>query len=274
MFEIQYKEEMAGGSIVRFDVYAPEIAKKIQPGQFVILRVNETGERIPLTVAQADKFSGVLTIIFQIVGKTTALLRSLNVGDFIKDVVGPLGKPEKIEKIGTIVAVGGGTGIAILYHICKALKEAGNYLICIIGAREKQMLILEEQMGHICDELVITTDDGSYGIPGFVTGPLKKYLEERPDIKKVYAIGPIIMMKNACKITKKAGIPTTVSLNPIMVDGSGMCGCCRVTVGNETKFACIDGPHFDGHKVDFDELIQRNSIYLRQEKESLLSSIR
>ncbi len=274
MFEILYKEEMARGTIVRIDVAAPEIAKKIQAGQFVILRVNETGERIPLTIADVDRFSGVLTIIFQIVGKTTALLRSLNVGDLIKDIVGPLGKPEKIENFGTIVAVGGGTGIAILHHLCKALKNADNYLIGIIGAREKQMLILEDQMRHICDELVITTDDGSYGIPGFVTNPLEKYLHERHDIERVYAIGPIGMMKNVCNLTKKKGTPTTVSLNPIMLDGSGMCGVCRVTIGGETKFCCIDGPHFDGHKVDFDELLQRKSMYLRQEKESLLFSIR
>ena len=274
MFEIVRKEEMAKGTIIRFDIRAPKIAKKLQAGQFVIIRVNETGERIPLTVADVDKFSGTITIIFQVVGKTTALMRSLNSGDFLKDVVGPLGKKAVIEKQGTVVVVGGGTGIAILHHITKAMKDAGNYVIGIIGARDKDMIILENEMRSMCDELIITTDDGSYGIQGFVTQPLQKYLDERFDIKEVYAIGPIIMMKNVVKLTKKHNIKTMVSLNPIMIDGTGMCGCCRVTVNNKTKFSCVDGPDFDGHQVDFDELMKRNNMYLKDEKDALLFSIR
>ena len=274
MFQIVRKQEMAKGTIIRFDIQAPNIAKKIKPGQFVIIRVNETGERIPLTVADKDAFGGIITIIFQVVGKTTALMRSLNEGDFLKDVVGPLGKAADVENIGTVVMVGGGTGVAILHHVAKAFKEAGNYVIGIMGAKNKKMLILENEMSHICDELVVTTDDGSYGEMGFVTDPLKKYMEERPDIKLVYAIGPIIMMKNVTVLTKKYNVHTMVSLNPIMIDGTGMCGGCRVKVGNETKFCCVDGPDFDAFEVDFEELMNRNSLYMKDEKDSLLFSIR
>ena len=274
MFEIVRKQEMAKGTIIRFDISAPKIAKKIQPGQFVILRVNETGERIPLTVADKDSFAGIITIIFQVVGKTTALMRSLNTGDIIKDVVGPLGRAADVEKIGTVVMVGGGTGVAILHHVAKAYHDAGNYVIGIIGAQNKDMLILESEMRGFCDELVITTDDGSYGKQGFVTGPLRTFLNERHDIKLVYSIGPIVMMKNVTKLTKEFKVPTLVSLNPVMIDGTGMCGGCRVKIGDKTKFACVDGPDFDGHNVDFDELENRNSIYLKDEKDSLLFSIR
>lgn len=274
MFQIIRKQEMAMGTIIRFDIEAPKIARKIKPGQFVIIRVNETGERIPLTVADKDAFAGVITLIFQVVGKTTALMRSLNEGDFLKDVVGPLGKAADVEDIGTVIMIGGGTGVAILHHVAKAFKEAGNYVIGIIGARNRDMLILENEMVNICDELVITTDDGSYGQMGFVTDPLKKYLDERYDIKLVYSIGPIIMMKNVVALTAKYKVPTMVSLNPIMIDGTGMCGGCRVKVDNETKFCCVDGPDFDGFKVDFDELLKRNSLYLKDEKDSLLFSIR
>lgn len=274
MFQIKKKETMAKDTIVRFDIDAPKIASKVKPGQFVIIRVNETGERIPLTVADKDSFAGYITIIFQVVGKTTALMRTLNEGDFIKDVVGPLGKPADIGKIGTVVVVGGGTGVAILHHVAKGFKESGNYVIGIMGAKEKDLLILEHEMLDICDELVVTTDDGSYGEQGFVTDPLDKYLNERYDIKLVYAIGPIIMMKNVVALTKKSNIPTMVSLNPIMIDGTGMCGGCRVKVDNQTMFCCVDGPDFDGHKVDFDELAKRNSMYLQDEKDSLLFSIR
>ncbi len=274
MFQIKKKEMMAKGTIVRFDVNAPKIAKKIKAGQFVIIRVNETGERIPLTVADKDSFAGIITIIFQVVGKTTALMRSLNEGDFLLDVVGPLGKPAEVDQIGTVVVVGGGTGVAILYHVAKAFHEAGNYVIGIMGAQEKDMLILENEMSAICDELVVTTDDGSHGQQGFVTMPLEKYLHERYDIKLAYAIGPIIMMRNVVKLTKEFNIPTTVSLNPIMIDGTGMCGGCRVKVGNKMKFCCVDGPDFNGFEVDFDELLKRNSMYLKQEKVSLLHSIK
>jgi len=274
MFQIVRKQEMAKGSIIRFDIHAPKIAQKAKAGQFVILRVNEFGERIPMTIADKDAFSGTITIIFQVVGKTTALMRSLKEGELIRDVVGPLGKPAEVSKIGTVIMVGGGTGIAILHHVAKAFKEADNFVIGIIGAREKDLIILEREMQSICDELVVTTDDGSWGVRGFVTQPLEKYLEERYDIKLVYAIGPIVMMKNVCKLTKKYNIPTMVSLNPIMIDGTGMCGGCRVTIGNEIKFCCVDGPDFNGHEVDFDELEKRNSLYLKEEKDSLLYSIR
>jgi ferredoxin--NADP+ reductase len=274
MFQIVRKQEMARGTIIRFDITAPKIAKKVKAGQFVIIRVNETGERIPLTVADKDEFAGIITIIFQVVGKTTALMRSLKEGDLIKDVVGPLGRPAEVEKIGTVVMIGGGTGVAILHHVAKAYKQAGNYVIGIMGSKDKELLILENEMTQICDELVITTDDGSYGERGFVTQPLQKYIEERDDIKLVYAIGPIIMMKNVCKLTEKHKIKTMVSLNPIMIDGTGMCGGCRVKVNDETRFCCVDGPDFDGHKVDYEELMNRNSLYLKEEKDSLLFSIR
>lgn len=274
MFQILRKQEMAKGSIIRFDISAPKIAAKAKAGQFVIVRVNEFGERIPLTIADKDAFAGIITIIFQVVGKTTALMRSLKEGDIIRDVVGPLGKPAEIEKIGTVVMVGGGTGVAILHHVTKAFKEAGNFVIGIIGAKDKDLIILEDEMAAICDELIVCTDDGSWGVRGFVTQPLEKYLEERYDIKEVYAIGPIPMMKNVCKMTLKYKVPTMVSLNPVMIDGTGMCGGCRVTVGNKTMFCCVDGPDFDGHSVDFEELEKRNNLYLKEEKDSLLFSIR
>ena len=265
---------MANGTIIRFDIRAPEIAKKAKAGQFVIVRLTEGGERIPLTIADKNSFEGYITLIFQIVGKTTALMRTLKEGDIIKDLVGPLGKAADIKKLGTVIMVGGGTGVAILHHITKAFKEAGNYVISIIGAREKDLLILEDEMRLLSDELVVTTDDGSYGERGFVTGPLEKYLEERYDIKEVYAIGPIPMMKFVCRLTKKYKVKTMVSLNPVMIDGTGMCGGCRVTVGEKTKFCCVDGPDFNGHEVDFDELMKRNSMYLQEEKDALLFSIR
>jgi len=274
MFQIVRKQEMAKGTIIRFDLNAPKIAAKVKAGQFVIIRVNETGERIPLTVADKDEFAGTITIIFQVVGKTTALMRSLKEGDLIRDVVGPLGRPAEVENMGTVVMVGGGTGVAILHHVAKAFKEAGNYVISIMGARDKELIILEREMAQISDELIVTTDDGSYGQRGFVTDPLKKYLDERYDIKLVYAIGPIVMMKNIVKLTKQYDIKTMVSLNPVMIDGTGMCGGCRVKVNDETMFCCVDGPDFDGFKVDFDELINRNSLYLKEEKDSLLFSIR
>lgn len=274
MYQIVRKQEMAKGTIIRFDISAPKIAKKVKAGQFVIIRVNETGERIPLTVADKDEFGGLITIIFQVVGKSTALMRSLKEGDILKDVVGPLGKAVDVHNMGTVIMVGGGTGIAILHHIAKVYKEAGNNVIGIIGSRDKELIILENEMEAICDELVITTDDGSHGQRGFVTQPLEKYMQERYDIKLVYAIGPIVMMKNVCKLTKKYEVPTMVSLNPIMIDGTGMCGGCRVKINNETKFSCVDGPDFDGHTVDFDELEKRNSLYLKDEKNSLLFSIK
>lgn len=274
MFEVTRHDEMAQGSIIRLDLNAPQIAAKARPGQFVIIRANEYGERIPLTIADTDPYSGTITIIFQIVGKSTALLRAYKAGDYLKDVVGPLGKPVEIDNVGTVVVVGGGTGIAILHHVTKAVKDAGNDIIGILGARSKDYIIMEDEMRQLCDEMVITTDDGSYGLQGFVTTALQKYLDERFDIKLVYAIGPIIMMKNVCNLTRKYNIKTMVSLNPIMVDGTGMCGGCRVTVSGKTSFCCCDGPDFDGHAVDFDELEKRNNMYLKKEKDALLFSIR
>ncbi|MGM0530826.1 MAG: sulfide/dihydroorotate dehydrogenase-like FAD/NAD-binding protein [Bacteroidota bacterium] len=274
MSQIVRKQEMAKGTVVRFEIEAPLIARKAKPGQFVIVRVNERGERIPLTIADKDEFTGRITIIFQVVGKTTALMRSLNEGDIIKDVVGPLGNPAEIKKMGTVLMVGGGTGIAILHHVTKAFMEAGNHVLGIIGSQTKDLLFLEDEMRSLCHELTVTTDDGSYGEKGFVTDPLKKYLETRNDIELVYAIGPVVMMKNVCKLTEQYHIPTKVSLNTIMIDGTGMCGGCRVDVGDKTQFCCVDGPDFNGHEVDFEELENRNALYMKQEQESLLFSIK
>jgi len=266
LFKILEKREMADNTVCYFKIEAPLIAAKAKPGQFVVIRPNETGERIPLTMAGTDPEKGTIDIIFQVVGKTTALLRTFREGDYILDVIGPLGKPTHIERLGTVICVGGGTGIAVLYPITKALKEAGNYVISIIGARTKDLLILEEEMRKVSDELFITTDDGSYGRHGFVTDALKDLLEQRKDAKLVVGIGPVPMMKFVCKTTEPYGVKTMVSLNAIMVDATGMCGACRVTVGGKTYFCCVDGPEFDGHQVDFDELMKRQAAYLQQEK--------
>ena len=275
MFEIKKKEVMAEGTIFRLDIEAPEIARSAKAGQFVILMPNKKGARIPITISESNPENGTITVFVQVVGKTSALLGSLEEGDVIENVTGPLGNPAEIKKLGTILLVGGGTGIAIFRNIAKAFKEKGNYLVGIIGARDKELLILEQEMRYLCDELIITTDNGSYGEKGFVTQPMERYIQEHPDeVKLVYAIGPIIMMKNVTIITKKYNIKTMVSLNPIMVDGTGMCGACRVSIGGETKFCCVDGPDFDGHLVDFDELQKRNMSYLKEEKISLLHSIR
>jgi ferredoxin--NADP+ reductase len=265
MFEIVKREEMAGGTVILNEIAAPLIALKAKPGQFVILNANENGERIPLTMADTDPEKGTITIIYMVVGKSTALFKTLAVGDGYQDVIGPLGKPTHLEKQGTVVCVGGGTGIAVLHPITRALKEIGNHVIGIIGARSRDLLILEERMTLASHELHICTDDGSYGRPGFVTEALKEVLEKE-DVKQVVAIGPVPMMKFVSKITEEYNVPTLVSLNPIMVDGTGMCGGCRVTVGGETRFACVDGPEFDGHKVDYDELMHRLQAYSDEEK--------
>jgi ferredoxin--NADP+ reductase len=265
MFNIVQRKEMAGGTIVLNEIEAPLIAKKAKPGQFVILKANENGERIPLTMADANPEKGTITIIYMVVGKSTALFKSLNVGESYQDVIGPLGKPTHLEKLGTVVCVGGGTGIAVLHPITRGLKAIGNNVISIIGARSKDILILEDEMKAASHKLHVCTDDGSYGHHGFVTEVLKQVLEKE-DVKLVVAIGPVPMMKFVSKITKDFHVPTMVSLNPIMVDGTGMCGGCRVSVGGETKFACVDGPEFDGHKVDFDELTRRLQAYCEEEK--------
>lgn len=264
MFEILRREEMAGGTVVLNEISAPLIARKAKPGQFVILKANETGERIPLTMADTDPTKGTITIIYQVVGKSTALFKSMQVGEQFQDVIGPLGSPTHLEKLGTVVCVGGGTGVAVLHPITRGLKDLGNHVIAVIGARTKDLLILEDKMKGASHELHVCTDDGSYGHHGFVTEVLKQILEEK-DVKLVVGIGPVPMMKFLCKLTAEYKVKTMVSLNPIMVDGTGMCGCCRVTVGGETKFACVDGPEFDGHQVDFDELMQRLSSYKEEE---------
>jgi ferredoxin--NADP+ reductase len=267
MYKIVRREEMAHGTIILNEIEAPQIAKKAKAGQFVILIANEFGERIPLTMADVDKEKGTITIIYMIVGKSTRLFSTLQVGDGYKDVVGPLGKPTHIEKKGTVVCVGGGTGTAVLHPITRAMYEAGNKVIAIVGARTKDYIIMKEQMKKVSHDLRICTDDGSEGRHGFVTEELKEILENE-DVAEVVAIGPVPMMKFVSKLTKEYSVPTTVSLNPIMIDGTGMCGGCRVTIGGETKFACVDGPEFDGHKVDFENLIRRLTAYRTEEEQS------
>lgn len=265
MFKIIRREEMAEGTVVLNEIEAPRIARKARPGQFVILKANEEGERIPLTMAETDPEKGTLTIIYMVVGKSTALFKSLKVGDAYQDVIGPLGKATEIEKVGNVVCVGGGTGIAVLHPITRALKNVGNQVTAIIGSRSKDLLIMEEHMRRASHELLICTDDGSYGRKGFVTEALKDVLD-KGDTQLVVAIGPVPMMKFVSKLTAQYGVKTLVSLNPIMVDGTGMCGGCRVTVGGKTKFACVDGPEFDGHEVDYDELMLRLQAYCEDEK--------
>jgi len=266
MFKIVKREEMAEGTVILNEIEAPLIAKKAKPGQFVILKANEEGERIPLTMADTDPDKGTITIIYMVLGKSTALFKTLKVGDGFQDVIGPLGKPTHLEKVGKVVCVGGGTGVAVLHPITRALKEIGNDVTCIIGARTKDLLILESQMKAASNDLRVCTDDGTYGHHGFVTDVLKELLDAG-DVKLVVGIGPVPMMKALSNLTKPYGVKTLVSLNPIMIDGTGMCGGCRVTVGGETKFACVDGPEFDGHLVNFDELMLRLQAYCEEEKD-------
>jgi len=267
MFKIVDRKEMADGSIIMNQIEAPRIVAKAKPGQFVILKANETGERVPLTISDLDAEKGTIEVIYMVVGKSTAMFKALDVGDAYQDVIGPLGKPTDIEKLGHVVCVGGGTGIAVLFPITRGFKNAGNQVTSIIGSRTKDLLILEDKMKGVSDKLRVCTDDGSYGTKGFVTDALKDVLENsRVDL--VVAIGPVPMMKFVSALTREYDVRTLVSLNPIMIDGTGMCGFCRVTVGDETKFACVDGPEFDGHLVDFDGLIQRLRAYEEQEKEA------
>lgn len=267
MYKILNKETLGNG-LYLFKVEAARIAKKAEAGQFIILRLNETGERIPLTIADFDREQGTLTIIFQAVGSTTKKLAECETGDSILDLVGPLGTASEIENYGTIVCVGGGVGIAPVYPIARALKEAGNKVISIIGARNKELLFWKEKMAAVSDTLLIVTDDGSEGRKGFVTDALKEILENET-INHIWAIGPMIMMKAVSAVTKPHGVKTIVSLNPIMVDGTGMCGACRVGVGTETKFACVDGPEFDGHLVDWDLAMKRAQLFKEEEKRSM-----
>jgi ferredoxin--NADP+ reductase len=264
MFKILHKEELSE-LVTLFDIAAEDIAKKAKPGNFFLLKIHEEGERIPLTIADFDREKGTLTTVFQKVGKTTHHLGTLNEGDFLSDVIGPLGLASHIENFGKVVCVGGGVGIAPVYPITRALKEAGNKVFSIIGARTKDLLFWEEKMRNVSDELTVTTDDGSYGRKALVTVPLEELLKNG-DIDLVVAIGPAIMMKFVCKTTEKYNTKTVVSLNSVMIDGTGMCGGCRVDVGGETKFCCVDGPEFDGHKVNFDLLMERQRMYIEEEK--------
>jgi len=265
MFPIVNKEILSP-TITKYEIKAPYIAKKRKAGNFIMLRIEENGERIPITIVDSDLSKGTITIIVQSIGKTTKLLATKRVGDTILDVVGPLGTPTPIEFFGEIVCIGGGVGTAEVYPIARALKDVGNTIYSIIGARSKDLIILEKEMSALSKECYITTDDGSYGRKGIVTDQLKDIIDSNKNIKAVYAIGPLPMMKAVSNLTKSYGVKTLVSLNAIMVDGTGMCGGCRVTVGGKMKFACVDGPEFDGHLVDFDELIKRNRTYVDLER--------
>ena len=264
MFKIVRKKEL-NASVTLLEIEAPFIAKKAKAGQFIIFRIDEQGERVPLTIAGYDREKGTVTIIFQKVGFSTIALGNLNEGDYIRDFVGPLGRPTHTEGVKRVCVVGGGVGCAIALPSAAAFKEAGAEVDVIVGFRNKDIVILEEEFKAVADNMYLMTDDGSYGEQGFVTVKLDELLKAGREYDAVLAIGPIPMMKFVCKTTEPFGVKTMVSLNPIMVDGTGMCGGCRVTVGGETKFACVDGPEFDGHKVDFAELMSRNSTYRGRE---------
>jgi len=257
--------ERIGKEVNRMVIEAELIAKKRKAGQFIILRIDEYGERIPLTIADANSEAGTITLIYQSVGKTTGQLSQMEVGESILDVVGPLGRPTHIEKYGTVICVGGGIGKAPLFPIAEALKKAGNYVISIVGARGKDLIILEDELRVVSDELIVCTDDGSHGRMALVTEPLKEILESGKKIDLCVAIGPVVMMKFVCQVTKEYDIPTVV----IMIDGTGMCGGCRVTIGGETKFTCVDGPEFDGHQVDWELLTKRLSAYDEHEAQAM-----
>lgn len=268
MFKILHKEDLT--PVLRlFVMEAPEIARKAQPGQFVIVRLDERGERIPLTIADYDREKGTITLVVQEVGASTKQMGRLQAGESILDLVGPLGRPSEIEHYGTVICVGGGVGIAPIYPIARALHEVGNTVISIIGARSQNLLFWEEKMRAVSDELIVCTDDGSYGRYALVTAPLKEVLESGRPVDLVFAIGPAIMMKFASLTTRPFGVKTIVSINSIMVDGTGMCGACRISVDGKTRFACVDGPDFDGHLVDWDLLLERQRQYLEEEKIAL-----
>jgi ferredoxin/flavodoxin---NADP+ reductase len=268
VFKIVHAAFIAPG-IKRFVIEAPRIASKQKPGQFVIVRLYEQGERIPLTVERSDPQRGTINIVVQSAGKTTHFLNCLETGDHILDVVGPLGKPSEIKKFGTVVVMGGGVGTAMAYPTAAALRAIGNRVISIVGARSKELVILEREMGDVSDQLLITTDDGSYAEKGFVTDKLRQLMDHGERIDLVLAVGPIPMMKAVADVTRALGIRTIVSLNPIMIDGTGMCGGCRVLVDSKSEFACVDGPEFDAHRVNFEVLIQRNAMYREAERRSM-----
>jgi NAD(P)H-flavin reductase len=264
MYKIIAKKQL-NPAVEEMVVHAPFVSRKCQPGQFIILRVDEAGERVPLTIAEFDRAAGTVSIIYQIVGQTTQLLSSLNPGDSILDFVGPLGQPARLTKHTRVLGIGGGVGAAPLYPQIRALHEMGVACDVILGGRTKELVILEEKFQPIVENLYVTTDDGSYGEKGVVTDKLKSLVASGVKYDEIIAIGPLVMMKFAVLTAKELGIPTMVSLNPIMIDGTGMCGGCRVTVGGETKFACVDGPDFDGFLVDFDELMRRQGMYKEEE---------
>jgi len=252
--------------VFQFKIKAPHLVRKSKAGQFVILRIDEMGERVPMSIGGLDKKNGILTIVIQEVGKTSGAMNRMKIGDSFADLVGPLGLPSHIEKFGNCVCIGGGVGIPPIFPIAQALKDAGNDVTSIIGARSKNLLIFEEELKSASHRLLISTDDGSYGTHGFVTTILQKLIDDGEKIDMVICVGPVPMMKAVVETTRQPRIKTFVSLNPIMVDGTGMCGACRVTVGGKTKFACVDGPDFDGHEVDFEEMTKRQKMYLKQEK--------
>jgi NAD(P)H-flavin reductase len=260
MFEILEKERIGPG-VHRAVISAPAIARAHCPGQFIILRTHDDGERIPLTVADKDTERGTITLVWQEVGVTTYFMGTMSVGESLRDLCGPLGKPTHVEKFGTVVGLGGGIGVAPLYPITKAMHDAGNHVISILGARTKDLLIMTEDMEKVSDEALIATDDGSFGIHGFVTQVLQGLIDKGIKLDLCVAIGPVPMMKAVINVTRKVNLPTVVSLNPIMVDGTGMCGACRVEVGGKTLFGCVDGPEFDGFEVDFDLLMKRLAMY-------------
>jgi ferredoxin--NADP+ reductase len=261
--------KLLGRNIKQFEIEAPRIAKKQRPGQFVIVRLHENGERIPLTIEGSDLEKGTITLVVQSIGKTTHLMNSLEAGDAILDVVGPLGKPTEIEKYGTVVVVGGSVGTAIALPAARALKQAGNHVIGITGSRTKELLILEDELRAASDETYVMTDDGSYGEQGFVTKKLQDLIDSGREVNYVLAIGPVPMMRAVAQVTRAKGIKTVVSLNSIMVDGTGMCGGCRVLIDSHSEFACVDGPEFDAQKVNFEVLMQRNNMYRENEQKSL-----
>jgi len=267
MFRIINKEVL-NPTVTRMDIEAPLIAKKAEPGQFIILRVDEEGERIPLTIADFDREAGTVSIIFQVVGATTQRLNHKEAGEYLQDFVGPLGTKSEVEGLKKVAVVGGGVGCAIAYPVAKKLHQLGAQVHSIVGFRNKDLVILEKDFEAVSDKLLIQTDDGSYGEKGLVTDALKKLIDSGEQYDEVIAIGPLIMMKFVAKLTKEYGIKTVVSMNPIMIDGTGMCGGCRLTVGGKTKFACVDGPDFDGHEVDFDEAMARAAMYKSFERQA------
>jgi ferredoxin--NADP+ reductase len=268
MYQIVAKEDLTP-QIHLLEIHAPDVAKKAQAGQFVVIRLDEKGERIPLTIADWNRQKRTVTVVFMEVGKTTRKLATVKAGDSIANFAGPLGLPTHIEKLGTVVCVAGGFAVATIVPVARAMKQAGNKVISIMGFRTKDLVFWEDRLRSFSDQLIVTTDDGSYGRKGVVTGPLKELLEGTQRIDRVIAIGPTVMMKFSSVTTLPFGVDTIVSLNPIMVDGTGMCGVCRVTVDGAVKFTCVDGPEFDGHKVDWDELMARQRTYLDEEKRSL-----